>query len=139
MTRVAVVGAGAIGATVASWLIADPSLEVVLCTRTPFDTLRVQTPEVLLESRPQLFTDPQAVFPVDWVLVATKTYDAEGAARWLDRLVTDRTLVAVLQNGVEHMSRFPRVSPAQLVVVVVDIPAERSAPGEVSGGSPVIG
>jgi len=131
VTRVAVVGAGAIGATVASWLIANPRLEVVLCTRTPFDILRVQTPGTLLESRPQLFTDPQTVSPADWVLVATKTYDAEGAARWLDELVIDRTLVAVLQNGVEHMARFPRVAPGQLVPVVVDIPAERSAPGEV--------
>ena len=34
MTTVAVIGTGAVGATVAAWLIADPALNVVLCART---------------------------------------------------------------------------------------------------------
>lgn len=131
MTRVAVIGTGAIGATVAAWLIADPALDVTLCARTPFECLRVETPDGLLESRPRLLTDPQAAPPVDWVLVVTKTYDAAGAALWLDRLATERTRVAILQNGVEHLSRFPRLASSQLIPVIVDIPAERSAPGQV--------
>lgn len=132
MTTVAVIGAGAIGATVGAWLIADRRFRVSLCTRTYFDELRVETPDQVLESRPEVLTDLALARPVDWVLVATKTYDAAGAASWLDRLVTDQTRVAVLQNGVEHMSRFPRLPPHQLVPVIVDIPAERSAPGSVT-------
>ena len=131
MTRVAVVGAGAVGATLGAWLIADPRLDVTFCTRTPFSRLRVEAPGIVLEGHPPVFTDPQAATPVDWVLVATKTYDTEGTARWLDQLVTDRTRVAVLQNGVEHMGRFPSLAPARIVPVIVDIPAERSGPGQV--------
>jgi 2-dehydropantoate 2-reductase len=65
------------------------------------------------------------------VIAATKTYDADGVSRWLDRLADERTRVAILQNGVEHRTRFPQLDPAQLVPVIVDIPAERRAPGNV--------
>jgi len=131
MTEVAVIGTGAIGATIGAWLIADPALHVTLCARTPFERLRVQTPDTVLESRPHLLTDPDDAVAVDWAIVTTKTYDAPGAARWLDRLVRDGTRVAILQNGVEHLTRFPRLAPDSVVPVVVDIPAERHAPGDV--------
>ena len=131
MTQIAVIGTGAIGATIAAWLIADPALDVMLCARTPFDRLRVQTPGGVLESSPRLLTDPQKATPADWVIVTTKTYDAPGAARWLERLVRDGTRVAILQNGVEHLTRFPALPADSIVPVVVDIPAERHAPGEV--------
>ena len=131
MTKVAVIGTGAVGATVAAWLIADPALDVVLCARTPFARLRVETPAGVLESSPRLLTDPAAATPVDWALVVTKAYDAAGAQAWLDRLVGEGTRVAVLQNGVEHRARFPAVATERLVPAIVDIPAERSAPGVV--------
>ncbi|MEG3181474.1 2-dehydropantoate 2-reductase N-terminal domain-containing protein [Sphingomonas sp. LT1P40] len=131
MTRVAVVGTGAVGATIAAWLIANPAYAVELCVRTPFDRLRVETPVGMLDSQPIQHTDPATATEVDWVIVATKTYDAPGAARWLERLAGPHTRVAILQNGVEHRSRFPGLDPAQIVPVIVDIPAERRAPGDV--------
>lgn len=131
MTRIAVIGTGAVGASIAAWLIAEPGHDVTLCARTPFATLRVETPDGVLESQPRVLTDPADAAPVDWVLVVTKTYDAPGARAWLDRLVGPDTHVAILQNGVEHYSRFPDLDPARIVPVIVDIPAERRAPGQV--------
>ena len=131
MTRIAVVGTGAVGASIAAWLIAAPGHDVTQCARNPFDRLRVETPDGVLESAPRLLTDPASADPVDWVLVVTKTYDAPGAQAWLDRLVGPDTHVAILQNGVEHSSRFPGLDPARIVPVIVDIPAERRAPGDV--------
>ena len=131
MTRIAIIGTGAVGASIAAWLIAAPDHDVTLCARTPFDTLRVETPDGVLESAPRLLTDPATAQPADWVLVVTKTYDAPGAQLWLDRLVGPDTHVAILQNGVEHRTRFPAIDPARIVPVIVDIPAERRAPGQV--------
>ena len=131
MTRIAVVGAGAIGATVGAWLVADPRLDVVFCTRTPFERLRLEAPDTTLLYEPEVLVDPAQAAPADWVLAATKTYDAGAASGWLDRLVTPATRIAVLQNGVEHLARFPRLSSSQIVPVIVDIPAERNAPGDV--------
>ncbi|MFJ6024798.1 2-dehydropantoate 2-reductase [Brevundimonas sp. NPDC092305] len=133
---VAVVGPGAIGGTVAAWIAHSPLVDsLTLCARTPLDRLVVETPDgAIVEAQPRVVTDPsQVTEPVDWVLVATKAYDVDGAARWLKPLVGPDTRVAVLQNGVEHVERFaPFVDPARIVPAVVDVPAERSAPGRIA-------
>lgn len=130
MARVAVIGAGAIGGTVAAWLA--QSHDVTLCARSPLDDLEVETPEGLIRAAPHILTDPAAAQPVDWVLAATKTYDAAGAAAWLPGLMTPTTRLAVLQNGVEHRARFRgKVPDAYVLPAIVDIPAERHAPGRI--------
>lgn len=131
MIKVAVVGAGAVGATIAAWLMEDATLDVTLCVRTPFERLRVVTPTGDLTTTPRIVVRPELAFPHDWVVVATKTYDADGASRWLDRLTGPSTRIAILQNGVEHRSRFPEVDPERLLLAIVDIPAERLGPGHV--------
>jgi 2-dehydropantoate 2-reductase len=71
------------------------------------------------------------------VLVATKAYDTEGAARWLGRLRRADTAVVVLQNGVEHVERFaPHVPRDAIVPAVIDCPAERTAPGRMRQRGP---
>ncbi|MDB6114174.1 MAG: 2-dehydropantoate 2-reductase [Lacunisphaera sp.] len=80
-------------------------------------------------AKPRVLTAPEAASPVDWVLVATKAYDAAGAAVWLKNLAAKGAPVAVLQNGVEHRERFAPYLPAeQIVPVMIDCPAERSDP-----------
>lgn len=123
------IGPGAIGGAVAAWLIAAGH-EVILCARTPFATLTVSQPEGTLLSTPLVLTDPAQAGIADIVIVATKAYDAAGTAPWLTALVGERTSVAIFQNGVEHVARFAAlVDPARLIPAVVDIPAERTAPG----------
>jgi len=126
--RIAVIGPGAVGGTLAAWLA--QAHDVTLCVRTAFERLEVETPQGPLTARPAVLTDPADAMPVDWVLVTTKTYDAAGAAAWLAGLVGPDTRVAVLQNGVEHVERFSPYLPAERTTpAVVDIPAERTAPG----------
>ena len=132
MPSIAIVGPGAVGGTVAAWLAQAPGHAVTVCARTPFDRLEVETPAGTVTAAPRLLADPADAAPVDWVLVATKAYDAAGAALWLRGLVGPDTRVAVLQNGVEHVARFaPWVAAERIVPAVVDIPAERSGPGRV--------
>jgi 2-dehydropantoate 2-reductase len=131
-TSIALVGPGAIGATVACWLAQSAELDVTVCARTPFERLIVQAPDGRIEAEPPVLTGPAEARPVDWALVATKTYDAPAAARWLETLVGPDTRVAVLQNGVEHVERFAPFVPAERILpVMVDIPAERQAPGQI--------
>jgi 2-dehydropantoate 2-reductase len=130
--RVAVIGPGAVGATVAAWLAQNPDLTVEVCARTAFDRLEVETPGGTLTASPRVLTAPDQASPVDWAIVTTKTYDAAATGAWLARLVGPDTRVAVLQNGVEHVERFTPYVPAERITpAVVDIPAERSAPGRV--------
>lgn len=128
MARVAVIGAGAVGGAVAAWLAREH--EVALCVRTPVAALAVDTPLGPIHAEPAVLTDTAGAWPADWVLAVTKTYDSEAAARWLPGLMGPETRLAVLQNGVEHRARFRgKVSDDRLVPCIVDIPAERSAPG----------
>ena len=137
MAQIAIVGPGAIGSVVAAWLAHTARHEVILCARRPLGDLRVDTPSGPLGSRPAVLTDPARATPVEWVLVCTKAYDAPGAAAWFDGLVTPRTHVAVLQNGVEHRERFAASLPSgRLLPVMVDIPSERSADGLVRQRGP---
>lgn len=137
MARIAVVGPGAIGGTVAALLAQRPEHAILLCARTPFDGLIVETPNGLINAHVPVVTDPSAASPVDWVLVATKTYDAAVAARWFPALVGPETRVAILQNGVEHVERFaPWLDRERIVPAVVDIPAERAAPGRIAQRMP---
>ncbi len=132
MQKIAIVGPGAVGGTVAAWLAQNPALDVTVCARTAFDDLRVETPDGEIAATPAVLTDPAAARPVDWVLVCTKAYDAAGALTWLKGLVGPQTRVAVLQNGVEHVERFaPHLPDVAIVPAVVDIPAERAAPGRI--------
>ncbi len=137
MPTIAIVGPGAIGGILAAWLAQDPDNEVTVCARTGFDRLEVETPTGRIGATPRVLVDEAAAMPVDWILIATKAYDTEGAAAWLARLRRADTRVVILQNGVEHVDRFaPYVSREWLVPAVIDCPAERTAPGRMRQRGP---
>jgi 2-dehydropantoate 2-reductase len=139
MAHIALIGPGAIGCTMLGWLGQVPAHQLTVGARTPFDRIELETPTGRLTAEPRVLTAPTAADPVDWLLVATKAYDAAAITPWLNVLVGPGTQVAVLQNGVEHRERFVgRVAPDRLVPVVVDCPAERQAPGRVRQRGPVL-
>ena len=137
MSVVAVVGVGAVGGTVAAHLSATGRDDVLLCVRTPFDALVVEGPGGILRATPRILTTPDAASPVPWVLLATKAHQTAGAADWLRALATSQTIVAILQNGVEHEERVaPYANGATLLPVIVECPAVRVAPGRVVQRAP---
>lgn len=130
MTTLALIGPGAIGGTLATWLGQRADLDLTVCVRTPVERLVLETPDGEVTAAPRFATSPDGLAPVDWVLVATKAYDDVAAAPWLETLVGPGTRVAVIRNGVEHREAFAgRVADQNLVPVIVDFPAERPAPG----------
>jgi 2-dehydropantoate 2-reductase len=131
MAKVAVIGVGAIGSVIAA-LLQEAGHEVMLCVRRSLSGLVVETPDGAVVVKAQVLTDPGKATPVDWVLISTKAYDVQGAAKWLERLCAGGAPVAVLQNGVEHRERFePYVPEGSIVPVIVDCPVERRGPGDV--------
>jgi 2-dehydropantoate 2-reductase len=92
----------------------------------------VHTPDGDVQVNAQNVTDPAHAGAVDWVIVATKTYDAEGAAAWFPALCAAGAPVAIVQNGVEHRERFaPYLSTDRLLPIVIDVPTERQPDGSV--------
>lgn len=133
MSRVAVVGAGAIGGWFAAHLAASGRHEVTCCVRTPFTDLRVDRADgTVVRATPAVATDPVAVAPAEVVLLAVKAHQTDGAAAWLRALVGPGTVVAVLQNGVEHEARVrPHVGEAAVAPTAVYCGVEATAPGRI--------
>lgn len=130
MANILVIGPGAIGATLTAWLAQDDRHQVAVAARTPFAAIEVQTPEGMIHAKPRVFTEAAQVRPVDWVLVTTKTYDSDAAAKWFATACGPATRVAIIQNGVEHVARFEKhFDRARLIPVMIDLPADRLAPG----------
>jgi 2-dehydropantoate 2-reductase len=128
VTRVAVVGPGAIGAAVAA-MAWRRGAELVLCGRTRHDALTVDGEIV----PGPVLTDASAVpWRADVVLLAVKAHQTEGAAGFLRALCGPDTVVAVLQNGVEQRDLVaPFVGEAAVVPAVVWLATEVVEPGRV--------
>ena len=92
----------------------------------------METPQGTIRATPKVLTDARQGQPVDWILVATKTYSAESTRPWIEALNAQGTRVAIIQNGVEHGRVFEGIVPAErLVPVMINLPAARSAPGRI--------
>lgn len=130
MIKIAVIGAGAIGGTIAAWLSRAPNVELTICVRTPVTELNVQTPSGEIVANPVILTDPKNATPVDWVIFATKNYDIPAASLWLKNLMGANTRIAVLQNGVEQVECLTGYAPKEIILpAVLDIPASRDETG----------
>jgi 2-dehydropantoate 2-reductase len=138
MPSITLLGPGAIGATLATWLAQAPHNTVTVAARTPFDRLEVTTPDGVMCATPRILLDRTQARPTDWVLVTTKAYDSAAAARWFDTACGPQTRVAVIQNGTEHVARFAPYLPRERILpVVIDCPADRTAPGRVTLRGPI--
>jgi 2-dehydropantoate 2-reductase len=132
MARIAIVGVGAIGGVLAGLVETAGRHELTLCTRRPLKTLTVETPDGVVNVHAHNATQPQESSPVDWILVATKTYDAAKSAAWFPSLAGPDTHLAIIQNGVEHRENYAGLFPAERILpVVIDVPAERRSDGSV--------
>lgn len=138
MKHIAIVGPGAIGGSLTAWLSQNAEHDLTVAVRSTFETLTLQKPDgSVITARPRILYDPDRAAPVDWVLVTTKAYDVAGTVVWLKKFVGPTTRIAIIQNGVEHVERFaPHVPVEQLLPVMIDLPAERQAPGRIRQRGP---
>lgn len=92
---------------------------------------------IVLESK--VLRDPAEVDePVEFVLLSVKAHQTAAASGWFLPLCREFTVVAVLQNGVEHVERVaPLVGPAHVLPVVVHCSAEAESVGHVRAKAPM--
>lgn len=129
--RVAVVGPGAIGTTVAAALH-EAGRAPVLCGRTARDGLELEAAGETVAIPGPVHVDPARVAPADLVFLAVKATQVAAAAPWLDALVRPGTVVCVLQNGVEQVDTVaPLAGDAVVLPAVVWFPAVSRGDGSV--------
>ncbi|MGE9697837.1 MULTISPECIES: oxidoreductase [unclassified Streptomyces] len=129
---IALVGPGAIGTTIAAALH-EAGRAPQLYGRTARDHLELLRGGGRILVPGPVGTDPAQVDgPVDVVLLAVKATQLDAASPWLTALCGPRTVVCVLQNGVEQQAMLtPRVAGANVVPAVVWFPAETQSDGSV--------
>jgi 2-dehydropantoate 2-reductase len=91
---------------------------VLLCGRTPRQhiELRPDGADPIVVPGP-VCTDPGEIAgPVEVVILALKATQNDDGGRWLARLCDERTVVAVLQNGVEQIEQVQPHCPSSAVV-----------------------
>lgn len=130
---IAVIGPGAVGATVAAYLHAAGNT-VTLYGRTPRDQIEV-TPD---DGDPIVVPGPvrtdvsDVAGPVELVILAVKATQVDAVAPWLHALCDQNTVVGIFQNGVEQIERVgPHCPTAGLVPAIVWFTSETQPDGSV--------
>jgi 2-dehydropantoate 2-reductase len=123
---IALVGPGAIGTTVAAALH-EAGRTPLLCGRSAHERLSLRFDGGRIVVPGPVHTEPASIENTfDLVFVAVKSTQVETTAPWLAALCHAKTVVCVLQNGVEQKARFaPYLSGATVLPSVVWFPAQR--------------
>jgi 2-dehydropantoate 2-reductase len=129
--RIAVIGAGAVGTCVA-WNLVRAGRDVTVCVRQKIDRLVLRQADGEPVALPAVsVTDPSALQPMDWVLIATKAQDTGSVLPWLDTAAGPGTVIVLLQNGIDHGGRLGRLAADVAVVpALVHINVEPLARGQ---------
>lgn len=139
MARVAIVGCGAMGSVYAA-LMADAGHDVFAVTLWRDHAAAMREHGLRLEGasgdrtvRVHAGTDTDGIGPCDLVIIATKAFDVEAAARASLPLVGPETVVQTIQNGLGSAERVAAILPADrlAVGVVGGFGASLRAPGHV--------
>ena len=136
---IAIIGPGAIGCTVGAALLEAGQGRVLFCGTRTFSRVRIDFPDSPAIDLPaEVRTSPEDLPHADWVLLCVKVHQTPTTAPGFRALLGPDTRVAVLQNGVEHHDTVrPFLDDATRVLpVVVQIPAQLTAPGQVSLPAP---
>src|SRR5437660_7726416 len=139
--RYAVIGAGAIGGTVAAGLVRDGH-EVLLCDADPEQVAAINAEGLRIEGPVGHYTVPaRAVGPdalpgrLEAVLLAVKAHHtAEAVAPVVDRLAADGFVVS-LQNGFNEDVIAAAVGRERVVGAFVNFGADVIAPGRILRGN----
>lgn len=136
--KVAVMGAGGIGGFYGALLARDGHEVTFIARGAHLEAIREKGLEVIQDQGSftvhpaQLTADPAQAGVTELLLVTTKAYDLDGAARAIVPMVGAQTLVLPLLNGIGIHDRLRNVLPeARLLSGLTYLPAHRPAPGQV--------
>ncbi|MDJ0105245.1 2-dehydropantoate 2-reductase [Rhodococcus erythropolis] len=127
---IAIIGAGAIGLSLAS-AFARTGHPITVCGgRNSFGRIEI-TENGISETWPvRHVTDPAEIVEPVTAIVAVKAHHTDAVADWLRAVDHSESTVLVAQNGVELSDRIaPYIAAAQIVPSVVYLNVERTAPG----------
>ncbi|MBM2805476.1 MAG: 2-dehydropantoate 2-reductase [Deltaproteobacteria bacterium] len=147
--RIAVMGSGAVGGHFGAKLAAAGHQVAFIARGKHLAALQMHGLKVISPNgdlnihRAQFTADAQEVGKVELILFCVKSYDTEIAAEAVKPIVSDKTTILSLQNGIDNPEKLARVYGADRILpAVVYVGAQMSAPGVIShstGGRIIFG
>ena len=147
--RIAVMGSGAVGGYFGAKLAAAGHDLAFIARGKHLDALKANGLQVrnpngdLYVHHGQFTADPRQVGNVDLILFCVKSYDTEIAAAAIKPMVSDRTAILSLQNGIDNPEKLARIyGERRILPAVVYVGAQVSAPGVIAhstGGRIIFG
>ena len=107
--KIAVIGPGALGCLLAGLLKVKTKEEIWLIDKMPERTKRIREEGIRIEGLSSISTsinvsaDPKEVGPCDLAILCVKSYSTEDACKDIKELVSDRTFILTLQNGIGNV------------------------------------
>ncbi len=131
METVAIVGPGAIGLGLAA-SVTRRGHRVALYGRRSFNGFEHTFDGETEHYAMSVVTDPGLAKPADWVLLCTKAQQTEAARPFLEALSSPGAVLAVVQNGVDHVDRVAGSWRGLVLPVIISMPSARTAPNAVT-------
>src|SRR5690242_7704513 len=133
--QIMMVGAGSVGGYFGAHLSKrHPNVSFLLrphtLTAVQREGLRVRSASGTLAVHPRAASDPRALPSPDLIILAVKVYDLEAVLAQIEPVVTDRTVILTLQNGIDTEDRIiARFKQDCVVGGVAFIYSKIAAPG----------
>ena len=107
--KIAVVGPGALGCLLAGLLRSRTKEEIWLIDKSPERAKRIREAGIRIEGMSSISTaigvsaDPKEVGPCDIVFICVKSYSTDDACKDIKDLISDKTFILTLQNGIGNV------------------------------------
>ncbi|MDP3729968.1 MAG: 2-dehydropantoate 2-reductase [Candidatus Omnitrophota bacterium] len=147
--KIAVVGPGALGCLLAGLLKAKTKEDVWLIDKSPERAKRIREEGIRVEGMSSasgaidISANPKEVGPCDLVFICVKSYSTDDACKDIKALVSDKTFILTLQNGIGNVQVLnDHFGPERVIAGVTNHGATLMGPGHVKHagrGDTVIG
>lgn len=136
--KIGVMGTGGVGGYIGG-LLARAGVDIHFIARGKHlqaiqeDGLQVVSAQGSFRVMIHAVSDPDDIGPVDLLLFCVKSYDTEDAARAIQPLVEDDTIILTLQNGIDNIDKLSAVYGANRILAgTAYIESTIAAPGVVA-------
>jgi len=147
--KIAVIGPGALGCLLAGFLKANTKEEVWLIDKSPERAKRIREDGIRIEGMSSvscainISANPKEVGPCDLAVICVKSYSTDDACKDIKGLVSDKTFILTLQNGIGNVQILnDHFGPERVIAGVTNHGATLMGPGHVrhaGQGDTVIG
>lgn len=127
--KIGIFGIGAIGHVISHSLWQHEG-DLIFFNRSKKDVFRFKIEKVIVEKPIDVFTTPKPINSLDWLVICLKEYHFEKAIPWLQKLVSAKTKMVVIRNGLDLKGPLlPYFNPSQILETIIDAPTQMNSDG----------